>query len=134
MPSLFLIIGFLSLLSLSVSFCPSSQLVSFLQSSTKESPSTTTGTAVFSTTEEARKMTTTESTTTTTASNPTLFTTKYTNEELKAALDSLLEGSNDKDFDGRHLFGYGDIDHTLSKLQAITATRILDYEAYLVRT
>lgn len=59
---------------------------------------------------------------------------EYTDEQLKAALDSLLEGSTDKAFDGRHLYGFGDLDHKLSKLQAITATRILDYQAFLVRT
>ena len=56
----------------------------------------------------------------------------YTEEQLKGALDSLLEGSEDPSFDGRHLFGFGDPSHKLSKLQSITATRILDYEAYLV--
>jgi indole-3-glycerol phosphate synthase/phosphoribosylanthranilate isomerase len=60
---------------------------------------------------------------------------QYTPEQLKAALDSLLEGSSDPAFDGRHLFGYKDgvqdPNHELSKLQAITATRILDYERYL---
>eukprot|EP00529_Nitzschia_sp_RCC80_P015805 CAMPEP_0113489628 /NCGR_PEP_ID=MMETSP0014_2-20120614/26627_1 /TAXON_ID=2857 /ORGANISM="Nitzschia sp." /LENGTH=712 /DNA_ID=CAMNT_0000383371 /DNA_START=93 /DNA_END=2231 /DNA_ORIENTATION=- /assembly_acc=CAM_ASM_000159 len=55
----------------------------------------------------------------------------YTSEQLKGALDSLLEGSTNPDYDGRHLFGYGNPDHELSKLQAITATRILDYERYL---
>jgi hypothetical protein len=58
---------------------------------------------------------------------------EYTDEQLLAALDSLLEGSNDPSFDGRHLFGFQDSDHKLSKLQTITATRILDYEALLVR-
>ncbi len=46
-------------------------------------------------------------------------------------MEGLLEGSSDPAFDGRHLFGYGDPDHELSKLQAITATRILDYDRYL---
>lgn len=58
----------------------------------------------------------------------------YTPEQLKAALDGLLEGSSDPAFDGRHLFGYTNgvqnPNHELSKLQAITATRILDYERY----
>ena len=58
---------------------------------------------------------------------------EYTNEQLRAALDSLLEGSSDPSFDGRHLFGFNDPNHTLSKLQTITATRILDYETILVR-
>jgi anthranilate synthase/indole-3-glycerol phosphate synthase/phosphoribosylanthranilate isomerase len=59
---------------------------------------------------------------------------EYSEDQLKAALDSLLEGSSDPSFDGRHLFGFQDPNHKLSKLQAITATRILDYETYLVRT
>jgi hypothetical protein len=58
---------------------------------------------------------------------------EYTDEQLHAALDSLLEGSKDPSFDGRHLFGFQDSNHKLSKLQTITATRILDYEAFLVR-
>ena len=58
----------------------------------------------------------------------------YTDGQLKAALDGLLHDSKDPAFDGRHLFGYGDPNHQLSKLQSITATRILDYETYLVRT
>ena len=57
----------------------------------------------------------------------------YTDDQLKAALDGLLQDSKDPAFDGRHLFGYGDPNHQLSKLQSITATRILDYETYLVR-
>ena len=60
---------------------------------------------------------------------------QYTQQELKAALDSLLADSSDPATDGRHLFGYQngvqDPNHELSKLQAITATRILDYERYL---
>jgi len=56
---------------------------------------------------------------------------EYTEEQLKDALDSLLQGSSDPAFDGRHLFGFGDPNHKLSKLQAITATRILDYENYM---
>ena len=58
---------------------------------------------------------------------------EYTDDQLKGALESLLEGSSDKDFDGRHLYGFGNPNHQLSKLQSITATRILDYEAFLVR-
>lgn len=57
---------------------------------------------------------------------------EYTEAQLKAALNSLLEGSTNPDFDGRHLFGYKDDAHKLSKLQSITATRILDYDAYMV--
>jgi len=56
---------------------------------------------------------------------------EYSEEQLKAALDSLLDGSTDPAYDGRHLFGFQDPNHKLSKLQAITATRILDYERYL---
>ena len=57
---------------------------------------------------------------------------QYTAEELKAALYSLLEGSSDPAHDGRHLFGFDDYpNHELSKLQSITATRILDYQSYL---
>jgi indole-3-glycerol phosphate synthase/phosphoribosylanthranilate isomerase len=55
----------------------------------------------------------------------------YTDEQLHAALDGLLVGSTNPDFDGRHLYGYGDPNHQLSKLQSITATRILDYDRYL---
>ena len=57
----------------------------------------------------------------------------YTEDELKAALNSLLDGSEDPSFDGRHIFGFNDPEHKLSKLQSITATRILDYNKFLVR-
>ena len=53
---------------------------------------------------------------------------QYTEEELKAALDSLLQGSKDPDHDARHVFGYKDPNHKMSMLQQITATRVLDYE------
>lgn len=56
---------------------------------------------------------------------------EYTDEQLRAALDSLLEGSSDKDFDSRHMYGYGQPggdDGSLSMLQKITATRILNYK------
>jgi len=57
---------------------------------------------------------------------------QYSNEELKDALHSLLESSSDPAHDGRHLFGFEDYEnHELSKLQSITATRILDYDRYL---
>ncbi|KAL3917212.1 MAG: hypothetical protein SGILL_004817 [Bacillariaceae sp.] len=60
---------------------------------------------------------------------------QYSDTEIKGALDSLLEDSDNPAFDGRHLFGYSNgkmnADHELSKLQTITATRILDYENYL---
>jgi hypothetical protein len=70
----------------------------------------------------------------TTEAKPVEMTTfpEYSEEQLKAALDGLLEGSSDPAFDGRHLFGTGDPNHELSKLQSITATRILDYQAFLV--
>ncbi|KAL3944178.1 MAG: hypothetical protein SGBAC_001735 [Bacillariaceae sp.] len=55
---------------------------------------------------------------------------EYSKEQLKEALNSLLEGSTNPDFDGRHLFGYKDVNHELSKLQSITATRVLDYQNY----
>mmetsp|Transcript_19750 Transcript_19750/g.45085 ORF Transcript_19750/g.45085 Transcript_19750/m.45085 type:complete len:683 (-) Transcript_19750:703-2751(-) len=57
---------------------------------------------------------------------------QYSPEELKDALYSLLDGSSDPAHDGRHLFGFKDYpNHELSKLQSITATRILDYQRYL---
>jgi hypothetical protein len=70
----------------------------------------------------------------TTEAKPAEMTTfpEYSEEQLKVALDGLLEGSNDPAFDGRHLFGVGDPNHKLSKLQSITATRILDYQTFLV--
>ena len=55
----------------------------------------------------------------------------YSEDQLKGALQSLLKGSVDPNFDGRHLFGFNDENHKLSKLQSITATRILDYETYI---
>lgn len=58
---------------------------------------------------------------------------EYTDAQLKAALDGLLQGSTNVEVDGRHLFGFQDPNHELSKLQSITAHRILDYETYLVR-
>lgn len=54
----------------------------------------------------------------------------YTDAELELALASLWEDSDDPDTDARHIFGYGDPEHKLSKLQEITATVILDYERY----
>jgi hypothetical protein len=57
---------------------------------------------------------------------------EYSEDELRSALFGLLDGSKDPDFDGRHLLGYGDPNHKLSKLQEVTATRILDYERYMV--
>jgi hypothetical protein len=55
--------------------------------------------------------------------------TTYTDAALQAALDGLLEGSEDPAHDARHIFGYNDPQHKLSMLQRITATRILDYQA-----
>lgn len=57
---------------------------------------------------------------------------EYTEEQLKGALDSLMEGSTNPSFDGRHLYGFQDPNSKLSKLQTITATRALDYDRYLV--
>ena len=57
----------------------------------------------------------------------------YSERQLKDALESLLEGSSNTAHDGTHIYGYGDESHTLSMLQTITATRILDYTAYMVR-
>lgn len=57
---------------------------------------------------------------------------QYSPEELKEAMHNLLEGSSDPTHDSRHLFGFEDYaNHELSKLQSITATRILDYQHYL---
>ena len=57
---------------------------------------------------------------------------QYSEEELKKALYGLLVDSPDPVHDGRHLFGFDDYEnHELSKLQSITATRVLDYEQYL---
>jgi hypothetical protein len=58
---------------------------------------------------------------------------QFSTEELKQALNSLLEGSTNPSFDARHIFGYGELDHTLSTLQTITATVLLDYQAHMVR-
>eukprot|EP00934_Nitzschia_sp_Nitz4_P008174 Nitzschia sp. Nitz4//scaffold81_size91200//40190//42266//NITZ4_004987-RA/size91200-snap-gene-0.23-mRNA-1//1//CDS//3329558713//8164//frame0 len=63
------------------------------------------------------------------ATNP--VTSEYTEDQLKGALDRLLDGSSDPSYDGRHLYGFNDPSHKLSKLQAITATRMLDYETLL---
>ena len=58
---------------------------------------------------------------------------RYSTQELKDALASMLEDSKGPDFDARHIFGYGQADHELSMLQIITATRILDYRDLMVR-
>jgi hypothetical protein len=55
--------------------------------------------------------------------------TEYTELQLKDALDSLAENK----LDAQHIYGYGEASHTLSMLQTITATRILDYATYMVR-
>jgi len=54
----------------------------------------------------------------------------YGEEDLKGALHSLLDDSNDPSFDARHIFGHNEPDQPLSKLQEITATVILDYQRY----
>jgi indole-3-glycerol phosphate synthase/phosphoribosylanthranilate isomerase len=57
----------------------------------------------------------------------------YPMELQKQALNSLLNDSENADFDARHILGYTDGDsHTLSKLQEITATRILDYQNHVM--
>ena len=55
----------------------------------------------------------------------------YTDQELLAALSSLLDDSDNPDFDARHIYGYGDPNHTISMLQRVTATVLLDYENYM---
>jgi hypothetical protein len=62
------------------------------------------------------------------------MTQKYTDQELKEALGSLLEDSKDPTYDARHIFGFEDDNHNMSMLQIITATRILDYREILVST
>ena len=57
---------------------------------------------------------------------------QYSTDELKQALNSLLEGSSNPSYDARHIFGYEDVDHTLSTLQKITATVLLDYQSRMV--
>jgi indole-3-glycerol phosphate synthase len=64
------------------------------------------------------------------ANSKPLVVSPYSEEELKKALDSLLQGSEDPSVDARHWFGHDDPNHKLSMLQTITATRILDYERY----
>lgn len=59
---------------------------------------------------------------------------EYSDQELKDALESILKDSNNPDYDGRHIFGYGNENHKLSMLQIITATRMLDYREMMVRT
>lgn len=63
-----------------------------------------------------------------TTASATVAAPSYTDAQLQQALDSLLEGSTNTDHDARHIFGYKDTLHKLSKLQSITATRILDYQ------
>ena len=57
---------------------------------------------------------------------------EYSPQELKDALQSMLQDSKNPDYDARHIFGHGKADHELSMLQIITATRILDYEGIMV--
>ena len=61
------------------------------------------------------------------ASMPTM-TVDYSEEEMKNALASLAVDSED----ASHIYGNGDDGHKLSMLQTITATRILDYAAWMV--
>eukprot|EP00535_Pseudo-nitzschia_heimii_P002248 CAMPEP_0197186312 /NCGR_PEP_ID=MMETSP1423-20130617/13681_1 /TAXON_ID=476441 /ORGANISM="Pseudo-nitzschia heimii, Strain UNC1101" /LENGTH=669 /DNA_ID=CAMNT_0042637587 /DNA_START=81 /DNA_END=2087 /DNA_ORIENTATION=+ len=82
--------------------------------------------SLYSTTEES-SVASTDTTKGQTSEYP-----QYSPEELKDALYSVLQGSSDPAHDGRHLFGFEDYpNHELSKLQSITATRILDYQRYL---
>ena len=53
----------------------------------------------------------------------------YSQTEQLEALNTLLDGSDNPDFDARHIFGYGNSDHQPSMLQTVTATRILDFRA-----
>ena len=118
--SALVILASLFLIPSAVCFSTSSSLYQ-----NSKTPSTTSSkTTVYSTTEKK----TMESSSQSTSDNYP----NYTEEQLKGALDGLLEDSDDPSFDGRHLFGFQDPNHKLSKLQAITATRILDYESYLV--
>jgi hypothetical protein len=57
---------------------------------------------------------------------------QYTTWQLKKALHSLCQGSEHPEMDARHMFGHGVQDHQLSRLQTITATRILDVQAIMV--
>lgn len=57
---------------------------------------------------------------------------EYTQQQLKLALESLLVDSPNPEFDARHIHGFGVDDHELSMLQTITATVMLDYQAYMV--
>lgn len=61
--------------------------------------------------------------------NMPLMSNEYSENQMKAALASLSDGPNDSS----HIYGNGDEEHKLSMLQTITATRILDYEAWMVR-
>jgi indole-3-glycerol phosphate synthase/phosphoribosylanthranilate isomerase len=58
--------------------------------------------------------------------------TVYTDEELKKALaDFYQASSSNNDSDCCHIFGHADFEaHTLSMLQKITATVLLDYQTY----
>lgn len=73
--------------------------------------------------------TTTTTTTTTKEPNPQSPFPSYTDTQLQDALKRLLQDSTNPDFDARHILGYkNEGAHELSKLQRITATRILQYE------
>mmetsp|Transcript_24856 Transcript_24856/g.68523 ORF Transcript_24856/g.68523 Transcript_24856/m.68523 type:complete len:671 (-) Transcript_24856:1180-3192(-) len=107
----------ISIFFLSVSSC-------FAWSSSPTFPSTQRKTSLLSTTEEKA------SSATDNMSDEAYP--QYSKEQLKEALYNLLDGSSDPARDGRHLFGFEDYaNHELSKLQSITATRILDYQRYL---
>ncbi|KAL7575941.1 hypothetical protein ACA910_000737 [Epithemia clementina (nom. ined.)] len=52
----------------------------------------------------------------------------YSKADQWEALNALLKGSNDPEFDARHIYGYGTVDHEPSMLQTVTATRLLDFQ------
>lgn len=56
-------------------------------------------------------------------------TSPYSDAELKQALGSLLQAESTDPLDASHIFAHGDPNHSLSMLQTITATRILDYSS-----
>ena len=118
-----LLISFIS--SVSVSAWTNSNTVSSLRNSNLSSR-VNMPPQLRSTTEDKTAAT---DTTTTSSNNDNNEFPVYTTEQLKQALLGLLDDSSNPTYDGRHLFGFDDYDkHHLSKLQEITATRILDYE------
>jgi indole-3-glycerol phosphate synthase/phosphoribosylanthranilate isomerase len=55
----------------------------------------------------------------------------YTDEELKKTLADFYQASSSNDSDCDHIFGHADFKaHTLSMLQKVTATVLLDYQTY----